>query len=85
MKVRDCVTATGQIRNISELRAEASHNGKAQSLYLNNPRMVGALMEYLQERYRRRRGLGESDDYLGMPRQTVIPESVWYDVLAATD
>lgn len=66
LTVRDCVTAAGQICSVSELRAEASHNGKVRPLYLSSPRLIKALMEYAQERCRRRHGLGKSADYLGL-------------------
>lgn len=66
LTVRDCVTAAGNIRNISELRADVSHNGKVRPLYLTSPGLIGALTDYLQERHRRGHGLGEVDDYLGL-------------------
>ena len=66
LTVRDCVTAAGQICSVSELRAEVSHNGKVRPFYLNSPRLIRALVEYVQERCRRRHGLGENSDYLGL-------------------
>lgn len=35
-------------------------------MYLTSPGLIGALMDYLQERRRRGHGLGEVDDYLGL-------------------
>ena len=66
LTVRDSVNATGQVRPVSQVRPEVSHNGKARPLYLTSARLVSALQGYLDERRRRGHGVSDAQPYAGL-------------------
>ena len=66
LTVGDCVSPTGAILRVGELRADITQNGQPRPLLLNSPRVVEALSAYLAERLRRGHGLGADACYGGL-------------------
>ena len=66
LEVGDYLLPDGQVRRVSEWRAEATINGKARPLYFQSTVLDGLLAGYLQERAEQGLGLGDAGRYRGL-------------------
>ena len=66
LAVRDYLNADGSIKVESQVRMEVAFNGQSRPLYFVSERANAAVDAYLQERVRRRQGLGRSKEYRGL-------------------
>ena len=66
LSVADYLTADGNVRRTSELRAEVAITGKARPLYFTSTRLDDVLDPYIKERVAQRLGVASEGSYRGL-------------------
>ena len=72
MLVRDYLNHDGTVRGESELRQQAAIGGHARPLYFGSARACAAIDSYLEERSRRKVGLGSKGAYRGLDPESAL-------------
>jgi integrase len=66
LEVRDYLDEHGEAKRVSTMRAEAAASGIERPLFFNSTRAVASIDIYLEERIRRRLGIGEPGRFRGL-------------------
>lgn len=72
LAVRDYVNPDGTVRRHSELGDQAAVRGRTRPLYFDSARACAAIDAYLEERVRRRVGVGPDEQYRGLDPDSAL-------------
>jgi len=72
MLVRDYLDADGEVRRVSQMRAEVAINGKSRPLYFSSTKLDAVLALYLEERLTQKLGVGAAGAYRGLDPESSL-------------